>query len=229
ETLAHVALVARFGANWFRRIGTPQNPGTMLLTVTRAGRPLVAEAALGSSLRAAAGVGDDDLARSRAFLLGGYGGAWVSPEVFGDLPVSEKAARRVGATLGAGVIVQLPRDACPLAEMAEVVRYMERQGARQCGPCVHGLAELAEAMDRLAYVGRGGPHFECILETCSLVEGRGACRHPDGVARFVRTGLGLFADEVASHQRRGPCSETRAERVLPVPDRTARRRLVSRA
>jgi len=228
ETLAHVALVARFGADWFRRIGTPQNPGTMLMTISRPGGPLIVEAALGSSLRAAAGIGEDDLARTRAFLLGGYGGAWVSPQVFAELTVSEKAARRAGATLGAGVIVPLPRDVCPLAEMADVVRYMEGQGASQCGPCVHGLAELAETMDRLAYSGRGVPHLDRILETCILVEGRGACRHPDGVARFVRTGLAVFADEVASHQRRGPCPQTRAERILPAVGRTARRRLVSR-
>ena len=59
----------------------------MLLTVNRPGGPLVVEAALGSSLRAAAGLGEDDLARTRAFLLGGYGGAWVSPQVFAELPV----------------------------------------------------------------------------------------------------------------------------------------------
>jgi NADH:ubiquinone oxidoreductase subunit F (NADH-binding) len=229
ETLAQVALVARFGAAWFRKVGTPENPGTMLLTVNGPGPPLVVEAALGSSLRAATGLGENALVRTRAFLLGGYGGAWVPPEVFRDLPVSERAARRAGATLGAGVIVPLPGDVCPLAEMADVVRYMEGQGAGQCGPCVHGLAELAEAMDRLAYGGRGGPHPDRILETCTLVEGRGACRHPDGVARFVRSGLGVFAHEVASHQRRGQCDQTRASRVLPVAGRTGRRRLVSRA
>ena len=229
ETLAHVALVARFGSDWFRGIGTAANPGTMLLTVSRLGRPLVVEAALGSSLRAAAGLGEDDLARTPAFLLGGYGGAWVSSQVFAELPVSEKAARRAGATLGAGVVVPLPRDVCPLAEMADVVRYMEGQGAGQCGPCVNGLAELTETMERLAYGGLGGPHLDRMLEICTLVEGRGACRHPDGVARFVRTGLGVFADEVASHQRHGPCPQTRAARVLPVAGRTATRRQVSRA
>jgi len=144
----------------------------MLLTVSRPGGPLVVEAALGSSLRAAVGLGEDDLDRTRAFLIGGYGGAWVSPQVFAELPVSEKAARRAGATLGAGVIVPLPRDVCPLAEMADVVRYMEGQGAGQCGPCVHGLAELAESMDRLAYGGRSAPHPDRILEICTLVEGR---------------------------------------------------------
>jgi NADH:ubiquinone oxidoreductase subunit F (NADH-binding) len=215
-----VALIARFGADWFHEIGTPQNPGTMLLTVRPAGGPLVVEAALGSSLRAATGLTEDDLARTRAVLLGGYGGAWVSSQVFGELPLSEKAVRRAGATLGAGVVVPLPRDVCPLAEMADVVGYMESQGAGQCGPCVYGLAELADSLDRLAHGGVGGVRLDRILEACNLVEGRGACRHPDGVARFIRSGLALFADEVASHQRRGPCPQTQAPRVLPVPGRT---------
>ena len=59
---------------------------------------------------------------------------------------------------------------------------------------------------------RAAPGTDRILEICNLVEGRGACRHPDGVARFVRSGLGVFADEVASHQRRGPLlPDTRSE------------------
>ncbi len=229
ETLAHVALIARFGATWFRQVGTTDNPGTMLLTVTRPDGPLIVEAVLGSSLRQATGLRPEDVARARGFLLGGYGGGWVSSATFSELPVSEKAARRAGATLGAGVVALLPPDVCPLAEMADVVRYMEGQGAGQCGPCVHGLAELAGAVERLAYGGSSGPRVERILEICHLVEGRGACRHPDGVARFVRTGLSVFSDEVISHHRRGSCSLTRAARVLPAADRTARRRLVSKA
>jgi NADH:ubiquinone oxidoreductase subunit F (NADH-binding) len=229
ETLAQVALVARFGADWFRRVGTSENPGTMLLTVNAPGQPLVVEATLGSSLSAATGLAGSALAHTRGILLGGYGGAWVSPQVFGDLPLSERAARKAGATLGAGVIAPLPRDVCPLAEMAHVVRYMERQGAGQCGPCVHGLAELAENLELLAFGGRGEALLERIMEVCTLVEGRGACRHPDGVVRFVRTGLEVFAPEVASHQRRGPCPQTRAARLLPVAGPTSTRRLVSRA
>lgn len=51
ETLAHVALVARFGAEWFRGVGTTENPGTMLLTINHPDRHFVVEAALDSSLR----------------------------------------------------------------------------------------------------------------------------------------------------------------------------------
>jgi len=227
ETLAHVALVGRFGAAWFREVGSPGSPGTMLLTVNRPGNRLVVEAVLGSSLRQATGLQPEEIAGARGILLGGYGGGWVSPHAFCELPVSEKAAGRAGATLGAGVVAVLPREVCPLAEVADVARYMEGQGAGQCGPCTDGLAELADALERLAYGQRSAPTAERILETCDLVEGRGACRHPDGVARFVRTALNVFSEEVSLHRHRGPCPQTRAPRMLPVANPTAKRRLVS--
>jgi len=229
ETLAHVALIARFGAKWFRQVGTPDDPGTMLLTVHGPDGPMIVEAVLGSSLRKATGLRPEDVARSQGILLGGYGGGWVTPATFEDLEVCEKATRRAGAALGAGVVALLPPEVCPLAEMADVVRYMERQGAGQCGPCVHGLADLADAIERLAYGRASGPSPDRMLEVCNLIERRGACRHPDGVARFVRTGLHVFSDEVSAHQRRGSCAKTHVARVLPIADATASRRLVSKA
>jgi len=48
ETLAHVALVARFGASWYRGLGTDRHPGTTLLTVSgRWSQPIVLEAPFG--------------------------------------------------------------------------------------------------------------------------------------------------------------------------------------
>jgi NADH:ubiquinone oxidoreductase subunit F (NADH-binding) len=228
ETLAHVGLIARFGAAWFRSVGGADCPGTMLLTVTgRWPEPSVVEAPLGSPLRDAIHLTPADAAHYQGALLGGYGGTWVTMDTLLGLSLSESAARRAHATLGAGVVALLPRHVCPVAEVARVVAYMRTQGAGQCGPCVHGLAALAGQLGALAHGAplRGRPRqVEEILEVCALVEGRGACRHPDGVARFVRSACSVFAADLSAHLRGVPCTPSPVAGTLPLPAHGGRRR-----
>jgi NADH:ubiquinone oxidoreductase subunit F (NADH-binding) len=221
ETLAHVALVARFGAAWFRTLGTERAPGTMLLTVRGApSGDSVLEAPLGAPVREVLGLSARAGDEYRGALLGGYGGAWVSMETLLNLPLTETSARERQTTLGPGVIILLPRTVCPLAETARVVRYMAGQNAGQCGPCVHGLAAIADAVEALAFAPKPlGHRIDPVIALTELVEGRGACRHPDGVARFVRSACRVFADEVTAHLRRGPCNLGGKSSVLPIPTR----------
>ena len=219
ETLAHVALIARFGARWFKGMGTAERPGTMLLSVSgRWDRPAVVEAPLGARFADVLDLAPSDVGRYGGALLGGYGGGWVPPETLLDLRVDERQVRQAGASLGAGVVALLPTTTCPLAEVARVVRYMAGQGAGQCGPCVEGLPALADELERCTFgTGSRRAGVGTILDLCALVEGRGACRHPDGVARFTRSACTVFADEIAVHLRHGPCRQTRSAGWLPVP------------
>ena len=59
ETLAHLALIARYGPRWFRAVGTSDEPGSMLITVYRPdARAHIREAAIGTPLRTLLGDGD---------------------------------------------------------------------------------------------------------------------------------------------------------------------------
>lgn len=217
ETLAHAALIARFGPAWFRTVGTDDSPGTALVTVTgRWDVPRIVEVPLGTTLGHAFGIDAEAAGGFQGVLLGGYGGGWVPTATALSMPFTEEAARAHGSSIGAGVVVLLPTGVCPLAEVARVVRYLEGEGAGQCGPCVYGLDVLATSMEHLAHRPRslrGG--VAAVTTLCGLVEGRGACRHPDGVARFVRTAVDVFGDHAGLHMSRGPCQTTRPFMAVP--------------
>jgi NADH:ubiquinone oxidoreductase subunit F (NADH-binding) len=225
ETLAHVALIARYGDRWFRAIGPSAAPGSMLVTVGGAvAWPGVYEIEMGTAagrvVRAAGGSAEP----LQALLVGGYFGAWLPAEAAWPVPMTHVGLRAAGGALGAGLVIALPAACCGLAETARVVRYLAAESAGQCGPCVFGLPALADALAGLAYRGGRGRAVAEIAGLVRLVEGRGACRHPDGVTQLVRSALRTFAADALRHDLRGPCAGLRRAPLLPLPGDGARGR-----
>lgn len=197
ETLAHLALVARHGAAWFRSAGLADDPGTSLFTISGSvGRPGVVEAARGSRLvdvlEPAVPV------EPAAVLVGGYHGGWVPVRELG-VRLTRSDLAPYHAAVGAGVLHVLGADVCPLEMADQVVTYLAAESARQCGPCVNGLPRLASTMHRLASGVRDDPLPLELDRVARLVSGRGACAHPDGTARFVGSTLHTFAEHVEEH------------------------------
>jgi NADH:ubiquinone oxidoreductase subunit F (NADH-binding) len=219
ETLAHLALIARWGARWFRSLGTPAEPGSMLVTIIGAVRqPGVREIEIGTPVSEVLGLADGPAVPLGALLIGGYFGTWADPAVAGPLPFSAEGLSAVGGSPGAGLVAALPADVCGLAETARVARYLADESAGQCGPCVFGLGSIAGALEDLA-TGRSyepGRLHRWMAQT----EGRGACHHPDGAVRMIRSALAVFGAEIDRHSR-GWCCGRRPPGVLPVPPRRA--------
>jgi NADH:ubiquinone oxidoreductase subunit F (NADH-binding) len=232
ETLAHVALIARHGPDWFRALGTSREPGTALVTLSGdVARPGVREIALGTSLQTLVAHGGGELARTKGVLVGGYFGTWLTAPVAQTARLDAGHLRPHGASLGCGAIVVLPPDACVVAETARLVAWLAQESAGQCGPCVHGLAAIADLLrgltdGRVARArNRGHRHgrataedaLACLRRWAGDVAGRGACRHPDGVVRLVRSALDAFAADFDDHARRGACDRCALPPTLPLP------------
>ncbi|HTW99083.1 MAG TPA: NADH-ubiquinone oxidoreductase-F iron-sulfur binding region domain-containing protein, partial [Acidimicrobiales bacterium] len=226
ETLAQLALVARHSAHSATSPGAAAEgaagaPRTCLVTVSGAvPSPAVLEVPIGYRLEAileAAGA-----CSPAAVLAGGYGGSWLAGDML-HAAWSPAGLAPSGATPGAGVIAVLGQGECGLAATAAVVAYLAGESAGQCGPCAFGLPAMAADLAALAVpvaltgpdalAGRAGPPgpargaragggseaVSALLRRCDLVEGRGACRHPDGAARLVRSALTVFADDLEGH------------------------------
>ena len=121
-----------------------------------------------------------------------------------------------GASLGAGVIVPLGLDACPVAEITRVADYLAGESAGQCGPCVNGLEAIAGTLQQVASGTASASAGPDLVRWSGSLAGRGACQFPDGATRFVSSALRVFAEEFEDHLRHGPCDACHHAPVLPV-------------
>jgi NADH:ubiquinone oxidoreductase subunit F (NADH-binding) len=204
ETLAQLALVARYGPEWFRELGTDTEPGSVLVTLSGAvSRPGVYEVGLGVPICELVELAGGTVEPVSAYLIGGYFGSWVAAADAERAALLDSELRPLGASLGARTLFVLPARVCGIVETARLARYLATESAGQCGPCVHGLDAIASGLERLARSEHADlSQLERWLEQ---VRGRGACRHPDGTVRLVASALDVFAREVELHAV-GRCS-----------------------
>ena len=204
ETLAHVALIARYGPQWFRTEGEADDPGTMLITLSGAlNRHGVVEVPTGTLISGLLEVpGGTDPRTVPAVLVGGYHGSWLAAGDLTGMRLSRPGMKSLGASPGAGIVHALGVGECGLARTAEITRYLADQSALQCGPCLNGLPRLADHFEQLAHGRADDRLIHEIRRMVRLVDGRGSCRHPDGTARMVRSALRTFAVDVEMHHQK---------------------------
>ncbi|HEY8675849.1 MAG TPA: NADH-ubiquinone oxidoreductase-F iron-sulfur binding region domain-containing protein [Candidatus Dormibacteraeota bacterium] len=218
ETLAHAAVIARHGADRYRRAGADGATGTVLVTMAGAIHAAgVYELAGGSTVAQAVSAGGGATASVAAVLVGGYFGCWVAADDAWDLRLG------VDVPLGSGVIAVFPHGRCGVAQTAALVGFLARESARQCGPCEHGLAAIASTTAELASGNAKPRDAERLQRWIGQIAGRGACHHPDGALVLLASGLRVFAGDVSTHLRRGRCDRDRTA-LLPAPDWIGKRR-----
>jgi NADH:ubiquinone oxidoreductase subunit F (NADH-binding) len=219
ETLAHLALIARYGGAWFRSVGTAASPGTTLVTVGGAlRRPGVYEIDLGLPVSAVLRLAGGPCERLAAVQIGGLGGTWLGAAEAHSLPLTHEDLRAAGSGLGVAALVAVPARACGVAETARVLRYLAGESAGQCGPCMFGLPAIAEDMTVLAAgASLASAALGRLERRLAVIGGRGACAHPDGAVRMAVSALRVFADDVEAHAAGSACAWSRAPSLLPAP------------
>ena len=198
ETFAQLAVLLRLGPQRYGATGSLAEPGTTLLSLGGAvSRSGVVEVPLGIPLGVL--LEASHAAPAQAVVVGGYHGSWLPADP--ELRLSRAGVTQAGGSFGAAVVLVLDHETCGLGELLGVTDWLAAESAKQCGPCVFGLPALARDVRAIWSGDRNG--LARGLRHADLVDGRGACRHPDGAARFVRSGLDALSDDIAAHQRGG--------------------------
>jgi NADH:ubiquinone oxidoreductase subunit F (NADH-binding) len=219
ETLAHLALVARFGASWFAQVGTPEAPGSTLITlagsVVSPGQvvEVLGPVTIGQVLERVGGLD----AVPRAILLGGYAGTWIDGETAWRTPLDRHGLKAHGMSLGCGLVAVLHDEVCGLAETARLVAWLAGESSGQCGSCVFGLPVLSGFIDDIIAGRSRRGDVRRLREHAASVRGRGACGHPTGVVTLVESALETFTPELARHLRGEVCESHDGLDHFPLP------------
>src|SRR6201995_5200338 len=215
STFAQLAVLALLGPESFAAVGTPEKPGTVLLSGGgSAAQPAVVEVPTGVPLAAVL-----DICQAPAgdgVLVGGYHGMWLPAGTAYVIPVSREGLAAVGGTLGSGIVLPLGDGTCPLGEVSRIASYLAGESAGQCGPCKLGLPSIARALAALIDGSGGIEALDIARRSAAQVAGRGACSHPDGVTRFVLSALDVFTEDLAAHVFHSSCGRP-VLGVLPLP------------
>lgn len=192
ETVWRVSQVHHRGAEWFRSFGTVDEPGPRLMAVGGAVRiPGVYETAAGDSLMRLLNLAGGLHPAIRHVGVGGLGGIVLTADEARNATWDSPTMKAYGGSLGPGIItVWDPANSGPRFASAMIARGAA-ESAGQCGPCMFGLPALSDSFE--AYIADPTPLTRRVLDArLDLFGGRGACHHPDGVARFARSALRVF-------------------------------------
>jgi NADH:ubiquinone oxidoreductase subunit F (NADH-binding)/ferredoxin len=215
STFAQVSVLALLGPQRFASVGAPEEPGTVLLSVSgSARRPAVVECPTGVPLGHVLDV--CEAPAGDGVLVGGYHGLWLDAEVAYQVPVGREGLASVAGTFGAGVVLPLGEGTCPLGEVARIASYLAGESSGQCGPCKLGLPAIARALNAIVDGSGGMEAIDVARRAAAATIRRGACSHPDGTIRMVMSALEVFTEDLAAHVFHTTCGRP-VRGVLPLP------------
>ncbi|MDP8976893.1 MAG: SLBB domain-containing protein [Actinomycetota bacterium] len=200
ETLANVAHILSRGADWFRRMGTAESPGTIVCTVVgdvaRAG---VHEMEMGSPLsELLEAAGGPPQGRQFKAAFSGVANAVIHASDF-DTPLSYEAMSAIGSGLGAGGFALYDDSACMVAVAREYSRFLSVESCGQCPPCKQGSMDITAILAGIEAGTGSETDVEALGRRLQTVTDANRCYLGTEEQLVVSSVLQTFPEEVATH------------------------------
>jgi NADH-quinone oxidoreductase subunit F len=120
-----------------------------------------------------------------------------------DTPLEPEELRKRGTAFGTGAVLVVGASACPLAVVASIASFYERESCGQCPPCTVGAASLARILRGLESTGSRPRDLRDLHEVAGFMSGHGYCAHCRGAAAFATGTLSRLGAPVEAHANGG--------------------------
>lgn len=189
ETLVNVLDIVSNGGPEFAKTGSKDSAGPKLFCVSgHVERPGLYEVPFGTTLR-------ELLEKSgaatniQAVLLGGAAGTFIGPDEL-DVELTFEGTRKIGATLGSGVVMVFDESADLTGTLLRVAEFFRDESCGQCVPCRVGTVRVEEALQRMVRGnGSGTTDAQLIDELDRVMKDASICGLGHTAASAIQSAL----------------------------------------
>ena len=200
ETLCSVPFIMANGARSFAAIGTPDYPGTKIISLSGSvRRPGVVEAPMGTSLREIVyglGGGPPDGRTLTALAVGGPSSGLL-PDSMLDTPIRGGLLHESGVMLGAGGVVAIDSSVTIVEALRNLVAYNADESCGKCTPCREGTPRMVDAVDRIASGSGSSKDIDELRYLSNVVNAASLCGLGQAAGNPAASTLHLFGAELA--------------------------------
>lgn len=201
ETLANVPAIVARGGEWFRGVGTPESPGTLLCTISGdTNRHGVEEFEMGTPVGEIVETIGGGVAggRSARYLLSGVSNPVLRGAQLAT-PASHEALAAVGAGLGTGGFIVFDDRTDPIELAHAVSRFLWIESCGQCPACKLGTEHVTSLLDEAARTRR--IDLGVVSSRLSTVNDAARCYLPTQEQQVVGSLLNDVRDGVVGEHR----------------------------
>jgi NADH-quinone oxidoreductase subunit F len=205
ETLINVLDIVLEGGAAYAGIGTEGSTGTKLFCLSGdVVKPGVYEVPFGTTLRQLLELaGGMRAGRSRAILLGGAAGSFITDEQL-DVPLTFEGTRAIGSTLGSGVVLVFGPDADMGDAVLRIARFFRDESCGQCVPCRVGTMRQEELLHRMVSgrtIGSADDELALFKDLAQAMRDASICGLGQTAAAAAESALklGLFKSNATSN------------------------------
>lgn len=200
ESFAAVPQILVRGADWYRSLGDPGQPGTKLYTLLgHVNRPGLFEAPFGLTLRQIMEeFGDGMLGGSEfKFALTGGAAGLIAPSSLLDIPINYKSGAQ-GVSLGAGAFMICDQSVSPASMLRELLHFFEVESCGKCTPCRIGTRQARQILEEMIAGNGRSAGVRALVDLADVLEKDSLCGLGQSASWPIRSALQHFARDFQS-------------------------------
>lgn len=201
ETLTNIPKIMARGAGWYRSIGTPDCPGTKLISLSGdvADRGLY-EVPFGTTFREIIenyGGGMAEGAELKAVNIGGASGVIIPAEML-DVPLAFGPCSEAGITIGSGAIFVLDGSRSILENVLNRVEFFLHESCGKCAPCREGLRQSEILLGRFLEGKADLEDIDSLGRYADTMQLAAFCGLGTAAGNSLKSSLAYYRDEYAA-------------------------------